>query len=64
MILLKTRTLLECVIATGIEVGWRRAHKHTDTPDEECIRTHIENAIWLGLDEAFNISDREAPCND
>lgn len=64
MILPKTRTLLERAIEVGVRAGYDRAHKHTDTPGPEHTCSQIEHYIWLELDEAFNISDREAPCND
>jgi hypothetical protein len=31
------KLLMQC-IETGIELGWRRAHKHNDTPDEDAHR--------------------------
>lgn len=51
----KMLPLLERCIEEGIELGWRRAHKHTDTPTEEQIRNHINEAIWLTIHEWFDI---------
>lgn len=50
--------LLERCIEEGIELGWSRAHKHTDAPTEEQIRSHINEAIWLTIHEWF---DTEVP---
>jgi hypothetical protein len=42
----KTNLVLELAIKQGIDYGWMRAHKHTDTPDENLIKQEIEEAIW------------------
>ena len=33
--------LIERALEEGIEKGWNRAHKHTDTPDMEIIKSEI-----------------------
>lgn len=43
--------VLEHVLDVGIELGWRRAHKHTDTPSAELIKNSIEQAVWDELYE-------------
>lgn len=43
--------ILEHVLDVGIELGWRRAHKHTDAPSAELIKNSIEQAIWDELYE-------------
>lgn len=43
--------VLEHVLDVGIELGWRRAHKHTDAPSAELIKNSIEQAIWDELYE-------------
>ena len=43
--------ILEHVLDVGIELGWRRAHKHTDTPSAELIKNSIEQAVWDELYE-------------
>lgn len=43
--------ILEHCIDTGIELGWRRAHKHTDTPSAELLKNSIEQALWDELYE-------------
>ena len=49
----KTYSLMQNAIEIGVTRGWRRAHKHTDTPDELCICAAIENAILEEIDERF-----------
>lgn len=44
--------LSECV-QEGIEAGWNRAHKHTDTPSEQTIKGEIERYIMLNISEKF-----------
>lgn len=43
--------ILEHVLDVGIELGWRRAHKHTDTPSAELLKNSIEQALWDELYE-------------
>lgn len=45
--------LLDRCIEDGFAVGWRKAHKHHDTPTEDMIRECVREAIWLQLHEAF-----------
>ena len=43
--------LMERCVEEGINLGWNRAHKHTDTPDEHQIKDAIHNAIMLHISE-------------
>ena len=54
----KMYPLIERLIDEGIEAGWNRAHKHTDTPIEETIKQCIEQYIMQGFDETFEF-DKE-----
>lgn len=49
--------VLEQCIETGIELGWNRAHKHTDTPTKEQIKTAMGNAITDELYEWFDFEE-------
>lgn len=40
-------------VEAGIAYGWQRAHKHTDTPNPETIRSEIERAVMNELAERF-----------
>ena len=57
----KILPLLDRCIEEGIQYGWNRAHKHTDTPDEVWIREQIHqaiiNEIWQWFD--FKGDDNE-----
>jgi hypothetical protein len=50
----KTYVILCRCIEQGIERGYDRAHKHTDTPDENALKKSIEDNILLELDEVFD----------
>ena len=54
----KMYPLIERLIDEGIEAGWNRAHKHTDTPIEKTIKQCIEQYIMQGFDETFEF-DKE-----
>lgn len=40
-------------VEEGSRLGWRRAHKHTETPEEDSAVEAIERAILECLSEAF-----------
>jgi hypothetical protein len=48
------RTILTQAIDRGIDYGWSRAHKFTDSPDESRIKGSIEIDIWNEIDEVFD----------
>jgi hypothetical protein len=49
--------VLRRAIEEGVEYGWRRAHKHTDTPDEETIKDQIVTGILNEVCEIFDFDD-------
>ena len=53
----KMYPLIERIIEEGIESGWNRAHKHTDTPDEHTIKRCLEQYIMHGFDEYFEFAN-------
>ena len=56
----KLLPLLERCITDGIERGYARAHKHTDTPPPNVIIDQIYENIMHELYEAFDFTeDRE-----
>tara|TARA_R110000737_G_scaffold80509_1_gene112713 strand:+ start:34 stop:210 length:177 start_codon:yes stop_codon:yes gene_type:complete len=55
----KIYPLIERLVEQGIDAGWNRAHKHTDTPIEETIKHCIEQYIMQGFDKAFYFDQEE-----
>jgi len=47
--------ILDQCIKTALNVGWERAHKHTETPTKEQILDRIEMAIWDEIHEFFDV---------
>ena len=56
---IKMYPLIVRLVEEGIDAGWNRAHKHTDTPDEERIKNCIEYYIMSGFDETFEFDKEE-----
>lgn len=54
----KMYKLIQEIVESGIESGYNRAHKHTDSPIPETIKHCIEQHILQGFDEVFEF-DRE-----
>ena len=52
------RTILTQAIERGLDYGWSRAHKHTDTPQPERIIESIEIEIWNEIDEVFDFESK------
>ena len=48
-----TYAVLEECIEIGINGGWNKAHKHTDTPNEEHIKEQILRYIMIEISEKF-----------
>lgn len=51
--------VLRRAIEEGVEYGWRRAHKHTDTPDAESIKDQIVTGILNEVCEYFDFDGEE-----
>ena len=56
---IKIYKLIEQIVEQGTDAGWNRAHKHTDTPDEETIKSCIAQYIMNGFDETFEFDKEE-----
>jgi len=52
-----TRLILERCIEEGAAHGYRRAHKHVESPSEGAIIDNISDAIWLEIDTYFNFEE-------
>ena len=55
----KMYPLLERCIEDGVALGYARAHKHTDNPDESHMIASLEQAIMNVIDDAFTFDDFE-----
>ena len=55
---IKIYKLIEQIVEQGTDAGYHRAHKHTDTPNEETIKNCIEQYIMQSFDETFEF-DKE-----
>jgi len=49
----KMYQLIERLVEEGIDAGYLRAHKHTDSPTEDTIKHCIQQYMMLGFDEVF-----------
>ena len=55
----KMYPLIQQIVESGIDAGFSRAHKHTDTPCDQTIKQCIEEYIMNGFDEAFYFDQEE-----
>jgi hypothetical protein len=56
---LKIYQLIERIVEEGAEAGYNRAHKHTDSPNEETIKQCIHQYIMNGFDEYFEFAGED-----
>ncbi len=49
----------ECV-ERGVEAGYQRAFKHSDSPDESVIKEEIERYVMLDICSYFNFESLDA----
>jgi hypothetical protein len=59
MLVPNTKHWLEVTIERGIEIGLRRAYKHTDEPTKDDVGDAIYNSIWEGIVDGFNFSKED-----
>jgi hypothetical protein len=55
----KLRAILERCIAEGLETGYNRAHKHTNTPTRAVMLDEMEQAVWHEIDTYFTFDSEE-----
>jgi len=53
----KIRTILEMALDEGIRIGYRRAYKHSDNPEESWVIETIHNEIMNCIDLYFNFEN-------
>ena len=44
-------TVILNAVQEGVSRGWRKAHKHTETPSDEAIVSGIMDSVMLELSE-------------
>lgn len=55
--------MLRRAVEDGIDYGWTRAHKHTDTPGEHAVKDAILQGIlnevceWFAFDQEHEADD-------
>jgi hypothetical protein len=54
---LKVYPLIERAVEEGVGRGYLRAHKHTDTPDQETLKDHILQAVMNELCEIIDFGN-------
>jgi|SanBayMetagenome_1026888.scaffolds.fasta_scaffold30160_2 hypothetical protein len=50
------KVLVMC-IENGVQVGWNRAHKHSDTPEPHYVQSCIDEAVLHEIFEYFNFDE-------
>jgi len=53
-----TYKILERAVEEGINYGYKRAHKHTDTPTIVQLSEEIHNAIMNNIAEVIDFEDQ------
>ncbi|WP_437938952.1 hypothetical protein [Sorangium sp. So ce341] len=53
--------VLRRAVGEGATYGWRRAHKHTDTPEENAIVDQIIQGVLNEVCEYFDFDDGDCP---
>jgi hypothetical protein len=49
--------VLSRAVEEGVAYGWRRAHKHTDSPGEDAVQQEVVQAVLNELCEYFGFDD-------
>lgn len=55
-LVVKVWPVLQEAVEAGVNYGWHRAYKYTDTPDPETVRSEIQQAVMNALAERFDIA--------
>lgn len=51
--------IISRAVEEGVNYGWRRAHKHVDTPSEEAILDSIATEVMNAMCEYFGFADEQ-----
>lgn len=53
----KSYVIMERAVEEGIEFGWNRAYKHTESPEPELIREKIAQEVMNAICDVFDFGD-------
>lgn len=53
----KTYQLIQECVENGVQLGFNRAHKHTDTPSDEELQNKIIDSVMLEICEWFTFDE-------
>lgn len=53
----KLYSILTTAIEQGVDLGWNRGHKQSDTPTPSFVKQIIEQEIWNSIDKVFDFED-------
>jgi len=56
----RVRNVMEQAVESGIRVGYARAHKHNEKPEQEAIIGQIIDSVIESIDEWFLFDDDAA----
>ena len=51
---LNAYTLVSEAVERGVQLGWRRAFKHTDDPTEDAFIENVQRSVMELIDEVVN----------
>ena len=55
----KIERVIEDCLSTGIKLGWNRAHKHVENPNEEFVKDTIHDCIMEQFYDYFTFDEIE-----
>jgi hypothetical protein len=55
----KTYQLIQECVENGVQLGFNRAHKHTDTPSDEELQNKIIDSVMIEICEWFSFNEDE-----
>jgi len=55
----KTYQLIQECVENGVQLGFNRAHKHTDTPSSEELQNKIIDSVMIEICEWFSFNEDE-----
>ena len=55
----KTYSVIDRAVVDGVNYGWNRAHKHTNSPSEDEIKQQIMMAVMQEICEWFDFEPEQ-----